>query len=129
MSGNRRAGAACGPKFPAASRERRATPRFAAQDYRTWLGWWTGPSFQVAAVRLLDVSRGGAAGVVVGTPPSPGQSVWLRLHEDPTLSGVKGTVVQVQGAEDQQDGHVVRLRFAGLCPEDFYQAALRGLPS
>ena len=68
-------------------RDRRASTRHAAAEFRAWLGCLDEARFEVKAVKVLNISRGGMA-VEMESQPVKQQSVWLRLHGDPELPTV-----------------------------------------
>src|SRR4051794_1226695 len=56
--------------------ERRVAPRHVPLEFRAWIGWWDGDDFVATGVRLVDISRAGAA-VEAGEPIPVGQDVWF----------------------------------------------------
>jgi hypothetical protein len=103
--------------------DRRASRRFTVFDHRGWLGRWSGGSFEVAEVRLLDLSRGGAL-FEMEESPNEHQTSLLgleTLREDWCLE-VK--VVRIhQGRRRRYRVHVA---FTQACPDEFFATALNG---
>jgi hypothetical protein len=92
--------------------ERRAAPRCRPVVHRAWLGWWTRPGeFGSVPARLEDISQGGAR-LVTAKPPTEQQRVQAK-------------VVAVTPGPDSE--FIVRLAFAGPCPQSLYRTAIFGL--
>ena len=110
-----------GPKAAAASQDRRSYPRYTVLDHRGWLTWWDERGLEVDDIRLLDISRGGAAFEVKGLLPE-GQAVLLGLQQLREASCVEATVVRVTGG--QRLRYRVHVAFTESCPDEFFESAI-----
>jgi hypothetical protein len=110
-----------GPKAAVASRERRSYPRYTVLDHRGWLSWWDGRGLELDDIRLLDVSRGGAAFEVEGPLPE-GQAVLVGLERLREASCVEATVVRVTWG--QRARYRVHVAFIESCPDEFFESAI-----
>ncbi len=105
--------------------ERRAAPRCRPVVHRAWLGWWARPGdFGSVPARLEDISQGGAR-LVTAKPPTEQQLVWLCLGIPDPTECVQAKVLAVTPGADGD--FVVRLAFAGPCPQSLYRMAIYGL--
>ena len=102
--------------------DRRATPRFLAEEGQVWLGRWVGHEFVAVACLVQNISAGGAA---VFAPESihPGSDVWISLPACPT--GLQAVVVATEAIG--ADEHIVRLAFTTPCSPELLQAVVYGL--
>jgi hypothetical protein len=117
-----RDGAAGGRSHPP-SLDRRASERFTVLDHRGWLGQWSGKSFEVVEVRLLDLSRDGAL-FEMEKSPHEHQTALLgleTLREDWCLE-VK--VVRIR--QGRRRRYRVHVAFTQACPDEFFATALNG---
>ena len=104
-------------------RNRRKSERFAAKEFRVWLGLWTGPDlFEAQGARIENISVGGAR-VVVANPPEAGQKVWLRMGTPACMDCVGGQVLEVQPGRDGSSS--VRIEFEAPCPRDLLVTAVQ----
>src|SRR4051794_18328224 len=97
--------------------ERRAVPRHLAAENCASLVWWEGAKVRRSWTRLLDVSRDGALLAAAG-PPSPDQSIWLRLDEPTETAWVSAKVVRRDASDN------VGVSFLGSCRPLFDAVAL-----
>ena len=112
--------------------ERRVEPRTAERrtaechtvlDHQGWLVRCTAEGFEVADVRLLDISRNGAM-FEIEEWMTEGETVVLGL-EALGLSWCLGINV-VRVAPGRRKKFRVHVAFTEPCPEEFYEAALQG---
>src|SRR3954452_22227473 len=99
--------------------ERRIAPRFSVLEYRAWMGRMDGEEFVANAVRLLDISQGGACVESHETAPI-GAEVWLCLVcEGQERDSVAGEVVRVDRGTQGQ--YRTRIAFWEPCPRRLYR--------
>jgi hypothetical protein len=103
--------------------DRRASERFTVLDHRGWLGQWSGRSFEIVEVHLVDLSRGGVL-FEVDEAPDEHQTSLLgldTLREDWCLE-VK--VVRIRRGRRKR--YRVHGAFTQACSDEFFAAALNG---
>ncbi len=106
-----------------ATEDRRREPRHEAVEDRTWLGWWVGMEFLTIAVRLIDISRGGAA-LETPEPPPVGEPVWLCLQGTRWSGSAAGTILGESPIDPERGFHRVRLEFEKPCPDKLFEMAV-----
>src|SRR4051794_39492018 len=80
------------------------------------LEWWDGQGLVLVTARLIAVWRGGVR-IVGGTPPPPGQSVWLRVMKPRPTGWTLTRATRVEGPRGFD------LSFPGACPKDLVGTA------
>jgi PilZ domain len=103
--------------------QRRREPRIEPVEDRIWIQWWDEEELLGRSARLVNVSRHGAM-IVTSALPRQHQTVWLYLEEPAPQVGVKASVLEV--IEGRHGVHQVRLGFASLCPDEFFEMAACG---
>ncbi len=112
---------------PGAERwERRGAPRQSPSESKLWVGWPKDSTFFVTGAGLINISRTGAL-LVLETSPQKDQAVWLRLEGPAPIEDVQGIVVET--IEISEHEHEVRIAFREPYPQEFYLAAVNGLPA
>jgi hypothetical protein len=106
-----------------ASPDRRASVRYTVLDHRAWLGQWGHQGFEVVAVRLLDLSRGGAL-LEMEKAPVEHQSSLLGLETLRESWCLEVKVVQTRWG--RRESYRVHVAFTQSCPDEFFAAALNG---
>jgi len=106
-------------------KNRRASTRHPATEYRIWLGLWTGPDrFEALGARVVNVSSGGAR-IVLASPPGVGQKVWLTVGTAGCSDCVEGKVLDVVGIDEET--YTVRLAFDSPCPRHLLRTISVGM--
>ena len=109
-----------------ASRNRRASRRFAALSRPAEVGWVDGESFVKASVSLRDVSLGGIS-ALADVAPAVSSTVWVSLSDHHPGRWVKAVVVEVKQVRGlltfRRTPYLIRMRFGLGCPYTFFRAA------
>jgi hypothetical protein len=110
------------------SNDKRATPRYQAAGVPARLGWRVGDAHQTIELTLLDVSMGGLAAVAAAPPPAV-SPLWISLPGGPEAQWVEVSVVAVKRRPMslfRKRGYMLRMKFAGACPFEFFKQSVRG---
>jgi hypothetical protein len=107
--------------------ERRKEARYMPVARRAYVGWWEDGTFRTASARVENLSRGGAAVLVEGSPPALMTPAWLCLIGPVRPDWYAGQVVD--RAETAGAGRVVRVALARPLPYDVFKAVVWGIPS
>lgn len=100
--------------------DQRRSERQTPLDSRAWLAWWERQRVVWSHVRLVDLSRSGAA-VTLQREPSRDAPVMLSLQGTTAPDGLDATIV---GLTRRPDGtYRARLEFLEPCPDEFLEAA------
>jgi len=100
-------------------KNRRASARHSATEYRVWLGLWAGPDqFEAQAARVENISLGGAR-IVIASPPAKAQRVWLRVGTSTCTDCVQATVLEIEALP--AGDFAARLAFDAPCPPRLLQ--------
>jgi hypothetical protein len=103
--------------------DRRRHLRHSVLDHRGWLGRWDDGDFEVVDVHLLDLGRGGVA-FETDVRPSQDEASLLGLHALRESWCLEVRVVGI--AWGRRRRYRVHAAFTGLCPDEFYAAAISG---
>jgi hypothetical protein len=106
--------------------ESRDSSRYEPVRSAVYLGWWEEPEFRTYPAVLRNLSHGGAL-VTVGASPVRDRPLYLCLASSPPGDWAEVEVVDAEPLFE--DVHQVRLRFAGACPYELFNAAVLGLPT
>jgi len=91
---------------------------------QAWLRWEGDRSVHQISVRLLDISRGGAA-VESDCVPPPNRSLLFGLAGSSATDEVlEATVVRMATATDRQGVHRINLAFTTICPDALLKRAI-----
>jgi hypothetical protein len=105
-------------------KNRRASARHDATEIRGWLGLWPArDQFEARAARIENISLGGAR-LVLTTPPTLSQRVWLRAGTPICTECVQATVLEVRPRADGE--FTVRLAFDFPCPNELLHTVANG---
>src|SRR3954469_3610097 len=104
--------------------DRRAAPRHEPARDRIRIAWMDGHLLRRADARLIDLSSGGAAGVLAGPRPPRGP-IWIGLEGTPHSEWMIADVVRV--APLVGPGWQAGLRFVRPCATRLFRKAVWGL--
>ena len=100
----------------------RTNPRYATR-HRGRLAWSEGIRTRTVPIRLIDISRAGAA-VMTTNPPQPLTMVRLRLVGESATPWIEADVL---GVEPHEGVYRVRLKFREACPTFMIKSAVLDL--
>ena len=106
--------------------DRRHARRCPAVTVDAWLAWEVAPvaGGATSPALLLDFSERGALVAVDELPPA-GAKLWLGLDRPVRPEGVE--VIQVDSTRTKIGPHLLRVRFALICPPPIYSSVVLGI--
>lgn len=99
--------------------DRRGSPRYPVVENRGQLAWMEGEQVRMCAVRVLNISQGGAEIIAEGSP-GLNRRAWLRLAAPSETEWVEGRVTRIK------KGCTIGLMFSNSCLYALFKAATHG---